>query len=519
MEFTEQEEKKVIIVDVPGKAGNTGTREKRVKKAAPAKKEALPHFDQACELPWIQVAPDAPYFIDETGADWTPIGQNDAITWPDFAGLFRRKNLQQVEGHLAWLAAHGVTCLRLMLEYAQGEHRYFEKPAGTFAPNMVRLWDNLFQLCAKYKIRVLLTPVDTFWMWLRWKYHPYNYKNGGPCKKRSEWLLCPKTRQAIKNRLSFVVERWGGSGVLFAWDLWNEIHPAHGGGSTDAFADFVSDLGRHVRETELRLYGRCHPQTVSLYGPVLDEHPAVADVIFRHPMLDFASTHFYDVATINDPKDTVASAICTGRLVREALMHLPAGRPFFDSEHGPIHAFKDKHITFPEDFDNEYFRHMQWAHLASGAAGGGMRWPNRHPHCLTHGMRRAQQSMAKFTKLIDWKSFRRRNLNEEVTANYPAVAVFACGDEKQALLWLLRTDSLVKSSGRLKVLNREAEPVSVKASLPGMSTGNYTVTLWDTREGKVLGTETIALDMPGALTLPPLHLATDIALAIRLHEG
>ena len=31
-------------------------------------------------LPWISVAPGAPYFLDETGADWTPIGQNDAIT-------------------------------------------------------------------------------------------------------------------------------------------------------------------------------------------------------------------------------------------------------------------------------------------------------------------------------------------------------------------------------------------------------------------------------------------------------
>ena len=29
---------------------------------------------------------------------------------------------------------------------------------------------------------------------------------------------------------------------------------------------------------------------------------------------------------------------------------------------------------------------MSWAHLASGGAGGGMRWPNRHPHVLTSGM-------------------------------------------------------------------------------------------------------------------------------------
>ena len=31
-------------------------------------------------LPWIQVAPGAPYFVTEGGEPWTPIGQNDAIT-------------------------------------------------------------------------------------------------------------------------------------------------------------------------------------------------------------------------------------------------------------------------------------------------------------------------------------------------------------------------------------------------------------------------------------------------------
>ena len=39
-------------------------------------------------LPWIQVSPTAPYFITEEGKTWTPIGQNDAITWPELRGLY-----------------------------------------------------------------------------------------------------------------------------------------------------------------------------------------------------------------------------------------------------------------------------------------------------------------------------------------------------------------------------------------------------------------------------------------------
>lgn len=55
-------------------------------------------------LPWIEVAPGAPYFVTEDGNDWTPIGQNDAISWPELNGLFRQRDLPSVEAHIRWLA-------------------------------------------------------------------------------------------------------------------------------------------------------------------------------------------------------------------------------------------------------------------------------------------------------------------------------------------------------------------------------------------------------------------------------
>ncbi|MDQ4061981.1 MAG: hypothetical protein M3145_12915, partial [Pseudomonadota bacterium] len=309
------------------------------------------------DLPWIQVAPGAPYFVTETGEPWTPIGQNDAITWPELAGLFGRRDLPAVEEHLRWLADHGVTCLRLMLEYAQVRHRYFERPVGRYVPAMVRLWDDLFALCGRYGLRILLTPFDTFWTWLRWSRHPYNLKNGGCLDHPSRMLLCPEARKAIKARLTFAVERWGGSGTLFAWDLWNEIHPAQAQDSADCFGEFIHDLSLHVRQLEERLYGRSHPQTVSLFGPELwwRPHLPLKDPIFRHPDLDFASIHIYEEGTIDFPRNTVDAALATGRIVREALAEIRDTRPFLDSEHGPIHLFKDRGVTLPEPFDDEYF--------------------------------------------------------------------------------------------------------------------------------------------------------------------
>ncbi|MCC2545437.1 hypothetical protein LJY25_03190 [Hymenobacter sp. BT175] len=462
-------------------------------------------------LPWIQVASGAPYFVTGEGRPWTPIGQNDAVTWPDFAGLFRRRDLGAVDRHLAWLAAHGVTVLRFMLEYCQTENRYFERPVGRFQPNMVQLWDDLFALCETHGLRVLLTPYDTFWMWRRWKHHPYNAANGGPCRTRTQWLFNPGMRQAIKNRLSFATEWWGGSGVLFAWDLWNEIHPAHAGNSTAGFDDFITDISLHLRAEELRLHGRTHPQTVSLFGPVLDGHPAVAEVIFRHPELDFASTHFYDKSTIDKPRDTVAPAICTGRLTREALSQLQPPKPFLDSEHGPIRAYKDRRRILPEPFDDEYFRHMQWAHLASGGAGGGLRWPYRRPHVLTHGMRAAQRSLAGFADLIDWASFRRRNLNAEIELSTSEFVAFACGDDHQAIVWLLRQNQRDKQ----KLVRKSAGALPVRLTVPGLAAGSYRVTLWATVTGRSVG-ELTTISAAGENVLLALPaLITDLALAIR----
>lgn len=457
-------------------------------------------------LPWISVAPGAPYFVDDVGADWTPIGQNDAITWPELAPLFRRRDLAAVERHLAWLADHGVTCLRLMVEYAQERHRLFERPVGVPVPAMVQLWDDLFAMCERIGLRILLTPVDTFWMWLRWRDHPWNAANGGPAGHPSALLPDPAARAAIKARLTFMVTRWGGSGALFAWDLWNEIHHAWAGDSADCFGEFIADLSQHVRELERRLYGRTHPQTVSLFGPELQWRPdlALADPIFRHPDLDFATIHIYRSGSIDDPADTVTPALAMGRIVRRSLGEIDDGRPFLDTEHGPIHRFKDKRQTLPEPFDDEYFRHLSWAHLASGGVGGGMRWPNRRPHVLTAGMRRAQQAMAGFLPLIDWQRFAR----VPIAVRAPGFHAFGCGDARQAVAWLVRRGGRT-ADGRIDpgIVTPE-QPVT----LP-MPPGCYAVTGWDTVRGAPLPPQRAVADARGLSFVTPA-LGPDRAFAV-----
>jgi mannan endo-1,4-beta-mannosidase len=138
-----------------------------------------------------------------------------------------------------------------------------------------------------------------------------------------------------------------------------------------------------------------------------------------------------------------------------------------------------------------------------------MRWPNRKPHTLTAGMRKAQAGLAAFLPLIDWSRFRRCNLNEEVRVSMPEVACCASGDEDQAIVWLVRKDTI----GGDGLLRRDAPPITPHVLIPGLRAGRYRVSAWDTLTGSGRGSfDVVGGDGPLAFWTPPF--ATDLALAI-----
>jgi mannan endo-1,4-beta-mannosidase len=462
---------------------------------------------QAPTLSPIRVAPGGRYFETFDGEPFLFIGPNDAITWQGLKGLVHRKDVASAEGYLESLAVNGITIIRLMLEYAHRDGTYFEKPVGRFNPAMVRLWDDLFALCERYRLRVLLAPWDNFWLARRWHKHPYNVINGGPAHGPGAFFTDEATIQATERRLRFVAERWGGSGALAAWDLFNEIDPYWGGGPAEQIP-VIARLSEAIRETEMRVWGFTRPQTVSIYGPNPGPYE---ELIFRHPSLDFATTHIYHKGPIDHPKNTVASAVTMAEWVRFGLTQTPPDRPFTDTEHGPIHLFNDHKKMLPEVFDEEYERHMNWAHLATGGAGSGMRWPARHPHILPFGMKRALRSLAGFTKLIDWRHFSPKPAAEDVTLGVKGWLPFACHDGQQAVVWLLR-DVPKSHKGPLPQRDPQHE---VSFCLRNLRPGAYSVKLWNTLEGREEGCLVAEAKEDGALRTVLPVLGNDLALAVR----
>ena len=206
-----------------------------------------------------------------------------------------------------------------------------------------------------------------------------------------------------------------------------------------------------------------------MFGPELEWKPWLNEPIFRHPALDFANSHFYEEGTIDYPPDTVAPAISAGRLVREALGEIRDRRPSSTASTARSTPSRITAARCRSRSTTSISATCNGRTSPRAAAGGGMRWPNRHPHTLTRGMRRAQRALSGFLPLVDWPRFRRRPLAGEATVSEPAVHLFACGDAAQAVLYLLRTDTI----GPDGMLRADAAPLAPTVTVPDLEPGVY----------------------------------------------
>lgn len=453
---------------------------------------------------YISVAPDGRYFVDEQGQGFLVIGENDGVPWPGLVTLLNRVSPQATEAYVRDLREHGITVSRIMIEYSEQPYTYLENPVGTFSELMIQFWDDFIALAEREGLYLLLTPYDTFWEAKNWGRYPYNAALGGPCEDMRDWLTDADCIAAQKNRWRFIIERWGGSPNIFAWDLMNEID-IWWNASAAEIDDYVTDMAAYIRELEMERWGRTHLITVSSAAPV--PTGALANVIYRHQSLDFANTHLYIGNEIKNPSDPIgAGSIMAGGVV-QSLAEIRDSRPYFDSESGPI----DDWIENPR-FDQEYHHNMSWGHLAAGGAGSGMRWPYTNPHWILPELRDNLLGLARFASTIDWAHFGSRSIVTHVRVTQRNIIKAASSDGQTAIIWLLL------DTRRDESVSFEDVIVTVDGVL---ADGAYQIEFWETYQGNIMTTaEGHAQD--GALMFDLPHFdepLKDVAVLIRPQEG
>ncbi len=115
-----------------------------------------------------------------------------------------------------------------------------------------------------------------------WALNPYNRVNGGPCEKPAEFFTSPEAKRLYRERLEYLVARFGSYPNLLLWEFWNEIDNVRQNYDWDAMVAWHKEMGDVLRE--LDPYGR--PITSSV---TTDDHPD----FWRAGGLDLVQLHSY----------------------------------------------------------------------------------------------------------------------------------------------------------------------------------------------------------------------------------
>lgn len=428
---------------------------------------------------YVRVAPGGRYFVHADGSFYTPIGYNHNPEWTDFtlsAPASPSYDPEVTDGFFKRLHDSGVNLIRMMTENPLGG-AMLEKPVGTFLPEQVAWIDNLVKCARKHDVKLMITPWDTFWMGRLWNDNPYNAANGGPVEKKLDFLTKREAIEAQKKRWKFIIDRWGNTGTIFAWELLNEADYWWEGSPEQVIA-WAKEMGDFVRRYEKEKWGRNHLITISTGRPM--PHEGWAELAYRLPGIDLATTHLY-IGAANAPEEPIGPALAEKEGVTYCLANIRDNRPYIDGENGPINRW-----IADGNLDNEVFHNMSWAHMASGGAGSGLRWPYRGPHHLSDGMYHTLSLMSRFAEEVPWRKLTGPFSEIKVTAPEGWISC-STGTKESALVWVT---SAKPSSGTLSISWPDG-PKSVRYRCYDTKTGDWI------KEGTITpdkGLSSIALD-------------------------
>lgn len=88
-------------------------------------------------------------------------------------------------------------------------------------------FDRVFELAEPHQLRIMLVLDDNnehenIDVWHAWPGNPYNQANGGPVAKPNDMYVDAAARAAYRNRIRYVIARWGYSPSLWSINVWND---------------------------------------------------------------------------------------------------------------------------------------------------------------------------------------------------------------------------------------------------------------------------------------------------------
>jgi len=310
--------------------------------------EPLKFNVESADVPGLirRSAKDSRYFVTERGESFFPVGAN--LCWGSSTFTY--------DEWLERYAENGCNFIRVWLSPFWVTFGMNTAASGSDAIDQAGAWrfDHVLAAAERLGIRVM-PAIDSFNI-LRPKEHspgnyedaPYAHSQGGPLLKPPDYFTNPWSLEAYRNRLRYLVARYGHSPALFAWEFWNEVDLV-GNHDSERVAAWHADMARHLRAIDPWQ----HLLTTSVANPKGD--PAL-DAL---PELDFLQTHHYGA---EDEMKMLAEDLES----REAAKT----RPLFLGEFG----IADRQKTGEIDPTGIHLHNALYACVGQGHAGTPMTW-------------------------------------------------------------------------------------------------------------------------------------------------
>jgi hypothetical protein len=432
----------------------------------------------------LQVSTEDPrYFEHADGTFYYPIGHN--VCW---------NSLRQYREQFARMQAAGENWSRIWLapwnaEIEWGDHIGLYEGLDRYNLYHARKTDEIISLAEKHGIYLQLVLHEHCRVSAKtnpeWHNNPHNRARGGSCSEPAQFFTDAQARRHALKRLRYLVARYGYSGNLMAWELFNEV---------DLSDDFNKDADlawhREMAEYIRQLDPHGHMITTSYISTPNGK-------VLRLPVIDYTQSHVYT-------EDLVSMFAYLYEVYRSL------NKPHFVAEFG---RHTDDGVD-AEDTKGRILHAGIWSSFMLPEGGNAMSWW--------------------WYDLID---------PNDLYRHFKALSRYAAGLDRRGRAWQWVSGKIETDCGRDVHLIGMAEPQACYAwvydpdmvpwpkdeeALPrpfnamlrvaNLSAGKWTIEQWDTYSGEVLSRKNVTITN-GPLFMKLVSRGPDTALKIYAKAG
>lgn len=310
------------------------------------------------------------YFAFDNGKPYFLVGEN--VCWAGKTGL------PEYETWFENLGKAGGNFARLWMAWQPLESK--ETGLGQYDLKSANYFDKVLEIAARNGIYCMMAfgtygefTTGGYFNEGKWPVNPYNAANGGPVPtdKPTEFFTNETARKHYRNRLRYLIARYGAYTSLAFWEFWNE---------TAGPASWFSEMARYLKTNDP--YQHLVTNSYSTTGEAS---------VWNIPEIDLTQTHRYgDEGSVRD---------ISPLMIADSRAHEVYGKPHLMGEFGI--SWRGPDDKFDPNGTATNVHNGLWSAALSGQAGGGAVWwwdNYIHPRNL-YGV---FTGLSKFAARVNW---------------------------------------------------------------------------------------------------------------------